>query len=157
MGASQERPEPGRHGAGLKLAELCRINFVFALAPGHSLAATGEPLAESELKRHRQIVVADSSQRLAPRATGLTGSETLIVPSMAAKIAAQKAGLGVGFLPEHGIRAELASGALVTRETEAGKPDGLLQLAWRASHRGRALNWWIERLSSSEWRTALTA
>ncbi len=155
IGAAFERPEPGRHDSGFKTRELGAVRFVFAVAAGHALARAPEPLSDAELKRHRQIVVADTSQRLAPRTAGLLGAETLAVPSIEAKIAAQKAGLGVGFLPAHRIRAELASGQLVARRTEAGKPDGPLQIAWRGHHRGRALDWWVERLSSPEWRAAL--
>jgi DNA-binding transcriptional LysR family regulator len=155
VGASYERPEASRHGASLRTEDLGRVQFVFAISAGHALASAPEPIPETELRRHRQVVVGDTSQRLRPRTSGLLGAETLTVPSMAAKIAAQVAGLGVGFLPRFRIGAELARGELVIRATEAGKREGPIALAWRAGHRGRALDWWRERLSAAPWRAQL--
>lgn len=157
IGAALERPEASRHGAGLKSLAIGSIDFVFAVAPAHPLAALAEPIGEAELRCYRQVVAGDTSQRLTPRTTGLLGAETLVVPSMEAKIAAQRAGLGVGFLPVTRIRADLQSGALIAKRTDVDKPAAPLQLAWHASHRGRALDWWMERLSCAEWRAAATA
>lgn len=157
VGASYERPEASRHGASLRTEDLGVVQFVFAVAPDHPLAGAAEPIPEAELRRHRQIVVGDTSLRLRPRASGLLGAETLTVPTMAAKIAAQVAGLGAGFLPRFRIDAELAKGQLVVKATEAGKREGPIALAWRAGHRGRALAWWRERLSAAPWRARLGA
>jgi len=157
VGASYERPEASRHGASLRTEDLGSVQFVFAVAPGHPLADAAEPIPETELRRHRQVVVGDTSLRLRPRASGLLGAETLTVPNMAAKIAAQAAGLGAGFLPRFRIGAELARGSLVIKATEAGKREGPIALAWRAGHRGRALAWWRERLSAASWRAQLAA
>lgn len=154
VGAAHERPEPGRHGAGLRSLPLGTVDFVFAVAPGHPLAAASAPLTEEQLRQHRQVVVSDTSQQLAPRATGLLGGEVLAVPSAAAKIAAQKAGLGVGYLPAAQIEGELARGELVALATESAKAAAHWHLAWRAGQRGRALEWWVARLSSPDWRAA---
>lgn len=152
VGAAHDRPEPARHGSGLRSVALGTIDFVFTVAPGHPLATAKAPLTDEQLRSHRQVVVADTSQRLAPRASGLLGGEVLVVPSMAAKIAAQKAGLGAGYLPAAQIRAELARGELIALATESPKSAVQWHLAWRAGQRGRALEWWVARLSSADWR-----
>src|SRR5437660_878764 len=77
------------------------LAFVFAVAPGHPLAALPEPLGRAQLQDHRAVVVADSARRLAPRTVGLLlGQDALTVPTMQDKYAFQLGGLGFGFLPE---------------------------------------------------------
>src|SRR3546814_17983358 len=90
-------------------------------------------VCSSDLVGHRAVVAADSSRRLAPRSTGiLDGQETLIVPHLSAKLGAQLAGLGVGFLPQYMVQAHLDSGALVKRDIEEPRAPTTLHLAWRA-------------------------
>ena len=111
-----------------------------SVAPTHPLAALPSPLPTSELRRHRQIVVADTSQRLAPRAAGLLGlADVLTVPNLAAKIEAQKAGLGCGFVPAHLVQDELARGELIVRQTDQERSDSTMHFAWRNDARGKAV------------------
>ncbi|WP_096460538.1 hypothetical protein [Sulfurifustis variabilis] len=50
--------------------------------------------------KYRSIAAADSSRNLPPRTSGmLSGQDVLSVPDMYWKIALQRAGLGVGYLP----------------------------------------------------------
>lgn len=148
-------------GAGYRTHRLGELQFVFAVAPGHPLAAATVPLSAAQMRAHRQIVVGDTSQRLAPRAAGLLGAaDTITVPSMADKIAAQAAGLGVGYVPLHLIRGHLARGELVDKSTESEREQGErmpVYAAWRADARGKAIDWWLARLSAAEVREALLA
>lgn len=158
IGASQEGPEPSRLGPAYRHEPLGTAEFVFAVAPGHPLAAVPVPLTAPELRQHRQIVVADSSLRLTPRTSGLLGmQDTLTVPTFEAKIAAQKAGIGCGFLPICRIRNELERGELIAKETDEGRRTSALHYAWRADTRGNALDWWLATLRNSATRAALTA
>ena len=158
IGAMQEGPEPSRLGAGYRSEPIGTVHFVFAVAPTHPLAAIASPLPASELRRHRQIVVGDTSQRLAPRAAGLLGlAGVLTVPSLVAKIAAQKAGLGCGFLPAHLVREELVSGELIVRTTDQERSDSTMHVAWRNDARGKAVAWWLQTLRTSATRAALVA
>jgi DNA-binding transcriptional LysR family regulator len=75
---------------------------------------------------------------------------------MGAKLAAQLAGLGVGFLPEHLAAPHLADGTLVARQPEEGNPGEPVFLAWRNSHKGRALTWFREHLLADTLRRRLT-
>ncbi|HTN50676.1 MAG TPA: LysR substrate-binding domain-containing protein [Burkholderiaceae bacterium] len=158
IGAMQEGPEPSRLGAGYRAEKLGSVSFVFVVAPSHPLAAFPSPLPAGELRRHRQVVVADTSQRLAPRAAGLLGlADVLTVPTLAAKIEAQKAGLGCGFIPSHLVRDDIARGALVVRTTDQERGDGTMHFAWRNDARGRAVAWWLAKLRMSATRAALAA
>ncbi|HSO07336.1 MAG TPA: LysR family transcriptional regulator [Pelomicrobium sp.] len=150
-------PGDGPPGGGYATRPLGVVDFVFAVAPGHPLAAAPEPLAAERVLEHRSVAVADSSRHLPARTTGLlSGQEVLTVPSMQAKVAAQVAGLGVGYLPRYLADPHLESGALVAKETEEPKASTPLYLAWRTSHRGRALKWFQERLTgNAAFRAAL--
>ncbi|HTD91169.1 MAG TPA: LysR family transcriptional regulator [Burkholderiales bacterium] len=84
-------PADGPAGGGYTTRLLGEVDWVFAVAPGHPLAAASEPLTSDDILAHRAIVVADSSRNLPPRTAGLlTGQETLTVHNMAAKLLAQQ-------------------------------------------------------------------
>jgi DNA-binding transcriptional LysR family regulator len=158
VGASQEGPAPHRLSVGYRSEPLGAVDLVFAVAPAHPLAALPSPLDAAEIRRHRQVVVGDTSQQLAPRATGLVGAvDVLTVPTMGAKIAAQVAGLGCGYLPRTRIAEAVARGALVVKDTDQGARSSTLNVAWRRDARGKAIAWWIETLRTSATRAALTA
>jgi DNA-binding transcriptional LysR family regulator len=148
VGASGDPPV----GGGFSTLPLGEMRFVYAMAPDHPLAAEAGPLSAETRARHRAVVMADSSRRLPARTVGLvTGQDTLTVPSMDAKIAAQIAGLGVGFVPEPMASAHLAAGRLVARRVEEDNPAEALYLAWHTRRRGRTLAWFKERLPSLAW------
>lgn len=159
IGASAGAPANGQHGVGWRTLRLGEARFVFAVAPSHPLAAAAAPLTAAQLRAHRQIVVGDTSQRLAPRTAGLIGAAgTITVPSMADKIAAQAAGLGVGYLPLHLVREQMARGELVAKTTEDEREQGervALYAAWRADARGKAIDWWRRQLDAADVQSAL--
>jgi DNA-binding transcriptional LysR family regulator len=159
IGATHGSPPTTFLGVPYRTLELGRVAFVFAVAPTHPLAALAEPLPIAELRRHRQIVVADTSQQLSPRTAGLFGAlDILTVPTMQAKIAAQAAGLGVGYLPEPLARSAIARRELVVKQTDHTREDGAvvdLQIAWRTDARGKALAWWQDQFRTRSQRAAL--
>lgn len=121
--------------------------FVFAVAPTHPLAGAPEPLSLQEIAKHRVVVVSDSSRRLEGRSIGICpAQETLSVPNLAAKVAAQIAGLGIGRLPPHLAAEPLRQGLLVQKAVESEMPAGMLKLAWRGGEEGKALNWFKARV-----------
>jgi DNA-binding transcriptional LysR family regulator len=123
------------------------VPFQFALAPDHPLAKLAEPLSFAQIVEYRAVVAADSSRKLAPRSIGILDSqETLIVPSLAAKLSAQLANLGIGFLPQYLVAPHVACGELVVREVEAPRAPAILHLAWRAGEEGLALSWFRDRV-----------
>ncbi len=142
VGATNEPPAI----AQLRWFELGRMDWVFAVSPRHPLAKATEPLTQDAVSAHRAIVVADSA-RSASRGYGVVGGQaTLAVPSMRAKIFAQRDGLGVGWLPRHRASALLKSGELVEKAMADPREPNVLYAAWRGDHDGRALAWWLEQI-----------
>jgi DNA-binding transcriptional LysR family regulator len=151
-------PGEGPAGGGFSTRPMGIVKWVFMAAPSHPLASAAEPLKPEEIQRYRSVAAADSSRTLAPRTSGLlSGQDLLALPSMADKIAAQRAGLGVGFVPEHFARAERASGALIEKTVLEPKSDGQLFLAWRTGFKGRALAWLLKRLEDRNYLESLIA
>lgn len=144
-------PGEGPPGGGYTSRPLCMIEWVFAVAPHHPLAAMPDPLKNEELLKHRVVAAADSSRNLPARTTGiLSGQDVLTVHGVQAKLAAQRMGLGVGRLPRNLVEPDIAAGRLVIKETEESKPSQQLFLAWRTNDRGRALLWFVKRLEDGK-------
>ena len=140
-------------GGGYRLRVMAEATMVFAVASSHPLASVPGPLTEAQISGFRGVIVADSSRRLPPRAVGvLAGQDTLTVPDMEAKLAAQVANLGCGSLPAFLAAPELAAGRLVVKAVEPARPPVRLHAAWREARPGRALAWWIAAVGQSDWR-----
>jgi DNA-binding transcriptional LysR family regulator len=143
IGASGEPPSL----SGFTVREMNRVRFLFCVAPGHPLARESEPLRPSQILAHRAIAVGDSSRITPPRSAGLlAGQELLVVPDFAAKVAAQRLGLGVGYLPESVARAEEKAGSLLVKKVSEPKRETAQYAAWRTDAKGKALAWWLARL-----------
>ena len=128
------------------------------MAPHHPLASATHSLCDEELRVHRAVAVADSTQR----GNGVTynllpGQDVLTLPSMAAKLEAQLRGLGCGFLPEPMVRPHIASGRLKQKQVEGPARVAHPHYAWRqvSVQPGMALTWWLHQLASPQTRCAL--
>ncbi|MEM5428792.1 LysR family transcriptional regulator [Cupriavidus oxalaticus] len=127
--------------------ELGVVEWVFAIAPRHPLAAARKVLTREDIARHRAVVVADSSRLTGGRAYGMLGGQrSLAVPSMRAKILAQRDGLGTGWLPRQRVTSLLQRGELVEMRTADPREPNVLYVGWRGDHQGRALQWWLDQL-----------
>ena len=123
------------------------VSFVFAVAPQHPLARARQPVKVAEIRRHRVVVVADSSRHEPARSAGITSAaDVLTVASLQAKLAAQVAGLGVGFLPSALAADAIAQGRLVVLRVASPRPRVQLDVAWRSHGAGPATLWFAERL-----------
>jgi DNA-binding transcriptional LysR family regulator len=143
-------PGEGPPGGGYATRPLGVVEFAFAVAPTHPLAALPEPLRSEDILCHRAVSAADSSRNLPARTSGiLSGQDVLTVPNLAAKLAAQRTGLGVGYLPRNLAQAEAAAGRLVVKATEEPKPPTQLFIAWRTGQEGKALRWFLKRLEDA--------
>ena len=135
------------------------VEFVFAVAPHHPLAALPEPLSEELRQQHRVVAVADS----VPRGNGLSigllgGQDVFTVPDMHSKLDAQLRGLGAGFLPLSMALPYIRSGRLVTKAVTQSQRTGETHYAWRNSRKttpGKALQWWLAQLQSETTQRAL--
>jgi len=144
----------------VQTAPLGSVSFVFAVAPHHPLAGAAHTLVDEELRLHRAVAVADSTQR----GNGLThnlqpGQDVLTVPTMQHKLEAQLRGLGAGYLPLPLAQPYITAGRLVVKAVQ--RPSRVLRVAyaWRAprsaADTGRALRWWLQRLQHPSTRAAL--
>ena len=77
------------------------------------------------------------------------------MPDMRHKIAFQVAGLGVGYVPAHMVRAELEAGRLVAKQVLETKPGMTLLTVWRTADKGKALRWFLKELEDGKLRESL--
>ena len=135
------------------------LDFVFAVAAHHRLAAAAEPLSDAVIARHRAVAVADSVHSGAGLTLGLLGGQdVLTVPNMAAKLQAQLCGLGVGFLPRYLAQTQIDAGKLVVKVLQRSNRVARCSYAWRneaSAKPGRALQWWLQQLERPATRRAL--
>lgn len=145
IGAAGDPP-----GSGYRTRALADCASVFAVAPSHPLATHAEPIPGSVVASYRAVAAADTSRRLPPRTIGLIeGQDTLTVPDLDAKLAAQVAGLGGGYVPLHMAAPLIALGRLVVKQVEHPVPAVRLFLGWRAERPGKALEWWLDAVARS--------
>jgi DNA-binding transcriptional LysR family regulator len=149
---------------GIELRLLGEMDFVFAVAPHHPLAAYDGAIPDHELLRHRAVAVADSARRHEPRTFNLLpGQEVFTVASVQAKVEAQLRCLGCGFLAEPLAREHIRAGRLVVKAVQREPQRARLGYAWRDSAtpqpkkapQGLALAWWLEQLGHAATRRAL--
>jgi DNA-binding transcriptional LysR family regulator len=149
---------PGDAPAGSRIRSrpLAEVEMVFAVAPGHPLAAEAEPLNEATIAEHRIVVIADTSRVTPPRTIGLIeGQETLTVCDMPGKLAAQLAGLGCGWLPRFLVSPHATAGALIVKRVVDPRKPVAIHSAWNAERPGKALAWWLKALDDGRWAAML--
>jgi DNA-binding transcriptional LysR family regulator len=144
----------------IQTAPLGQMQFVYAVAPHHPLAGATHSLCDEELRAHRAVAVADSTQRGNGQSHNLLpGQDVFTVPTMQHKLDAQLRGLGCGFLPLPLARPYILAGLLVVKEVQ--RPNHLIRLAyaWRrprsAADSGQAMRWWLDQLQHKHTREAL--
>lgn len=151
IGVSFDGPELVRSSGGFRVKAMRDIDWVFAVAPTHPLAAAPEPLTAAIVQQHRAVATGDSGRTLPGMSSGLlTGQPTLTVPTVRDKLIAQVAGLGCGHLPRKWAQPFIDSGALIEKKTTETKPGGPPQYAWRADSRGKCLKWFLNRLAEPD-------
>jgi DNA-binding transcriptional LysR family regulator len=138
-------------GGGYQIHVLGRLSFDYAVAPTHPLAALaqrhGRPVTDEEVLPYRAVSVTDSSLTKPQRSAGLlAGQDTLKVATMRDKLAAQIAGLGVGFLPRFLAEPEFKKGSLLRLQVVQPRPDATFCLAHRQDRLGQAGRWWVAQL-----------
>lgn len=96
---------------GFEAEPLGRMRFLLVASPKHPLHALGRKVTMRDLRKHRHLVIRESS---AGRGNPVTveATERWTVSNFAMAIQAARAGYGFVWLPEEKIRDELASGAL---------------------------------------------
>lgn len=132
---------------------LGEMEFVFAVAPHHQLAALNRIVTAEDVQQFTAIIVADSAIDAPKRSSGLFDTrQRVIVSNMQAKIDAQKQGLGIGFLPRHLVTEELARGELIAKACSIPRDKAPVYLAWQKHSQGQALSWFSQNLTAVKWQ-----
>jgi DNA-binding transcriptional LysR family regulator len=101
----------GRVPSGHVGEPLMRLRFVPVASPKHPLHQLGRPVTMRDLRKHRHLVVRESSVER-PTAASLESTQRWTVGHLSTSIEAARAGYGFAWLPEEKIRAELQQGRL---------------------------------------------
>jgi DNA-binding transcriptional LysR family regulator len=88
------------------------VEFVAVAHPEHPLHALGRPLAQRDLRQHRQLVIRDSGLKESRDAGWLGAEQRWTVSHLATSVDAVARGMGFAWLPRHRIAGLLDSGAL---------------------------------------------
>ncbi len=138
--------EAPRH-QGVRCEPWREYKHIFVAAPTHPLCSEDQPVSAETAERYRGIIIPDSSRNSTPLSRGLPHQQAAIsVPNMAAKLAAHRLGLGVGFVPEDLAAEDVAAGRLVKLDVAEARENEPAMLGWKASNRGQALGFMLERL-----------
>jgi DNA-binding transcriptional LysR family regulator len=125
-----------------------QLELVAAVSPTHPLASHQGPVPSHVWRSFRAVAIGGSSHLLEPGTMGMfLGQITLTVPTLEAKLSAQRKGLGVGFFPRCFVAPHLQAGHLVEVQLETPRSPETFYVGWNGRCRGRALAWWIERLN----------
>jgi DNA-binding transcriptional LysR family regulator len=100
----------GSSDAGVQGAELMSVRFVPVAHPSHALHQLGRKVTARDLRRHRRILLRDTSLQRKSDVKGIELRWT--VSDKATSIRAVSMGLGVAWMPEDTIARELADGTL---------------------------------------------
>jgi DNA-binding transcriptional LysR family regulator len=100
----------GPQQAGVSGKLLATVRFVPVASPGHPLHKLGRPLAQRDLRRHRRILIRDTSTQRRREVAGVELRWT--VSNKATSIRAIEMGLGWAWVPEETVREELGHGKL---------------------------------------------
>lgn len=97
---------------GFQGEPLMSIRFVPVAHPDHPLHRLGRTLTARDLRRHRHLVVRDTSTQRDKTSRSFNSEMRWTVSNMATSIGAACRGYGFAWFPEEKIRAELAEGVL---------------------------------------------
>ena len=143
-------------GEGFESALMFETSYVLAVSVKHPLALHQGPVPHEQLAIHRAILVGDTSRAMPLLPYGLQDNRLrLSVPDPAAKLEAILMGLGCGFLTSHVATPLVRKGLIVLLDVETPRPPSQSSLAWRTGENGRALMWWIKRLTSKSFIDSL--
>jgi DNA-binding transcriptional LysR family regulator len=138
----------------LTTERLLTVRMAMVVSPQHPLATHDGLIRTPLFAEHLQLVHTDPSDRHHDRELGLLSPRTWLLANLGAKLAFLRAGFGFGFMPQHVVEADLASGELVQIFAEEIPPEGHL-VAMSAIYRtdsppGPAGRWLIDHLKQED-------
>jgi DNA-binding transcriptional LysR family regulator len=114
--AISPRIPPGFNGTPLAL-----MRFIPVAHPDHSLHQLGREITMRDLRKHRHLVVRDSSSTRDSGGATMEAEQRWTVTTMATSIGALSRGHGFAWMPEEKIRTELADGTLKQLPLRGGR------------------------------------
>src|SRR5436190_3611780 len=108
----------GPEELGIRGIPLMPVRMIPVASPAHPLHALGRELTDRDLKRHRRILMRDTSAQRAPEVAGVELRWT--VSNKATQIRALIMGLGFAWMPEETILPELRAGQLKPLRLQSG-------------------------------------
>lgn len=126
--------------SGVNTLFLGKIDWVFAVAKHHPLAALDGTLNDEQLRAYPTINVEDTSQTLSKRTAWLlSGQREIKVPDMRTKILCHLKGVGIGFLPASTCKPYIQSQQLIEKNIKRPRRPSPLSLAWNSTQQGEVL------------------
>lgn len=110
------RVPPGFNGE-----PLAEVRFIPVAHPDHPLHRLGRELTMRDLRKHRHLLVRDTSSQRDKRANTLHAERRWVVTNMSTSIGAASRGHGFAWLPVDKIRTELAEGTLKPLPLRGGR------------------------------------
>ena len=106
---------------GLNGDPLMALHFVPVAHPDHPLHKLGREISTRDLRKHRHLVVRDSSAQRDKKSEVLEAEQRWTVTNMSTSIGAVSRGHGFAWLPQDKIRTELQDGALEILPLRGGR------------------------------------
>ncbi|WP_241520682.1 LysR family transcriptional regulator [Steroidobacter cummioxidans] len=97
---------------GMPAEHLMTVRATAVAHPDHELHKLGRPVEYRDLRKHRHIIVRDTSAKRDKKALTLDVARRWTVSNMSTSIGAVSRGYGFSWLPEEKIRTELRNGEL---------------------------------------------
>jgi len=105
---------------GFRGESLMRLAFVPAAHPDHPLFRLGRRLTLKDIRKHRNLIVRDTSVKRDKGGGFLEAEQRWTVGHMATSLQAARMGFGFAWYPEEKIREEIAAGELKVLPLEDG-------------------------------------
>jgi len=136
---------------GIRTLVFGKMQRVIAVSSDHPLAQFWGSISATELSRHRQVIIHDSSQVDVPRSSEMySDNKRFYVQSMAMKVEAQRAGIGFGFVPYELVKDYLATGEMKVLNVDNHSNLYKSHIAWKLANRGKGLKKLIELLTNEQ-------
>ena len=143
-------PSPVPNYQGIRTVALGSLSQVLVASPNHPISRLSAPVSKADIEDYRTVIVHDSARNAVPWTSNvIEQSQHFYVTSVSQKIAAIKAGIGVGFLPQARIAQLLVEKALVIIPTETPPIEATFYMAWKVVNKGKGLQALVNQISES--------
>ncbi|MFT2111882.1 LysR substrate-binding domain-containing protein [Marinomonas sp. 2405UD68-3] len=133
-------PAPIPNQQGIQAVQIGKLDQLLVANASHPIFQHKQPLSKADIRQFRTVVVHDSAKSEIPWSNNLIeNSQHFFVTSVAQKIDALVAGIGIGFLPKDRIQQHLENGQLVSLLFSENVQMANLFMAWKIVNHGKGL------------------